>query len=217
LHSKYFFVHISAKLRIVLRDHRGAITLAELLASMVVSAITMAAIYHITLMQDGVYQVQNQVAEMQQTAGVAKTMMVRELEMAGYNPTGAAFCGVGQPPAQATCTTAPDTTQLRLRTDSNGNGTTTDAREDITYRYDAANRRITRLTDGVMTIIPNVEAFTFTYIRADGAAATTSVEIRQVNVSLRVRTARTDREWNLNGGFRTYTLDFSVTPKNLGL
>jgi type IV pilus assembly protein PilW len=182
------------------------VTIAELLASLVVSAMTMAAIYNVTLMQQKVYSVQNQVADMEQTAEVLKAMIVRELDMAGYNPTGLAFNGV-----------TLDNTQLRIRTDSNGDNDTNDAREDIIYRYDAANRRVLRITGGVQTMIPNIEAFTFAYIRADGAAATTSADIRQVNVTVRARTARADRDWNLNGGFRTFTIDFSVTPKNLGL
>jgi Tfp pilus assembly protein PilW len=205
LPSKSLFSYLRRPVQIF-RDQRGALTLAELLASMVVSAFTMAAIYEITLMQDRVYQVQNQIADMEQTATVAKTMIVRELEIAGYNPTRAVFNGV-----------EVTNGQLRIRTDSNGNGTTTNAREDIIYRYDAANRRILRITGGVQTIFPNIEAFTFTGIRADGTTTTTPSEIRQVNVTLRARTVRSDPEWNFNGGFRTYTLEFSVTPKNLGL
>jgi type IV pilus assembly protein PilW len=188
------------------------VTIAELLASIVVSAMTMAAIYEVTLMQQRVYSVQNQVAEMEQTAEALKAMIVRELDMAGYNPTGTALAacggGYGIPINNA---------RLRICTDTNGDNDTNDAREDIIYQYDAVNRRVLRVTGGVQTIIPNIEAFSFAYIRADGAAATTSAEIRQVDVTVRARTARADRDWNVNGGFRTFTLDFSVTPKNLGL
>jgi hypothetical protein len=182
------------------------VSLAELVASLVVSAMTMAAIYQVTLMQQKVYNIQNQVAMMEQTVEAAKAMMVRELDMAGYNPTGLVFNGI-----------TLDNTQLRIRTNTNGDGDTDDAREDVIYRYSVANQRILRITGGTQIFFPDIQAFTFTYIRADGATATTSAEIRQVNVSITGRTARPDREYPLNGGYRTFKLDFSVTPKNLGV
>jgi hypothetical protein len=103
------------------RDERGAGSLAEVLASIVVSVMAMAAIYEITVMQDRVYNVQNQVAEMEQIAEAAKTMIVRELDMAGYRPVpSVVFNGI-----------TLDNTQLRIRADLNGNGTTADLREAL--------------------------------------------------------------------------------------
>jgi hypothetical protein len=194
-------------LRQLYRDERGAGTIAEVLASIVVSAMAMAALYQITLMQDRVYSVQNQLAEMEQIAEAAKTMMMRELDMAGYKPVPAVvFNGI-----------TLDSTQLRIRADLNGNGTTTDAREDINYRLDALNRRLIRTTDGKQNIFPNIQAFTIEYLKADGTAATTSAEIRQVNVTLVARTERRDPDYHQNNGYRTLRLDYAVTPRNLGL
>ena len=188
-------------------DQRGAGSIAEILTSIAVSAMAMAALYHITSMQDRVYSVQNQIAEMEQIAEAAKTMLVRELDMAGYKPVStAAFNGI-----------TLDNTQLRIRTDLNGNGTTADAREDIIYRFDAVNRRILRIADGKQNIFPNIQSFSFAYLNAAGAAAASSAEIRQVNIALIARTERPDPDYSTNNGYRTLRLDFAVTPRNLGL
>jgi hypothetical protein len=188
-------------------DARGAASIAELLAAIVVSTMTMAAIYQVTVMQDKVYSAQNQIAEMEEIAETAKSMMMRELDMAGYRPVPTAvFDGI-----------TLDATQLRVQADLNGNGLTTDAREDIIYRFDAVNRRIVRITNGTQISFPNIETFSFSYIRQDGAAATTSADIRQVNLTLIARTEKPDPEYQTNNGYRTLRLDFAVTPRNLGL
>lgn len=188
-------------------DQRGTASLAELLAAVVVSIMTMAAIYQVTKMQSDVYNVQNQIAEMEQVVETAKTMMMRELEMAGYRPVDTStFDGI-----------TLDNAQLRIRADLTGNGATTEALEDITYRYDAANLRIVRTTGTRQIIFPDIQAFTFTYIRADGTNATTSAEIRQVNVVIVGRTVRPDRGYPINNGFRTLRVEFAVAPKNLAL
>jgi hypothetical protein len=188
-------------------DERGAGSIAELLAAIVVSTMTMAALYQITVMQDKVYSAQNQIAEMEAIAETAKSMMMRELDMAGYRPVPTAvFDGI-----------TLDATQLRIQADLNGNGLTTDTREDIIYRFDAVNRRILRIANGKQMSFPNIQSFSFSYIRQDGAAATTSAGIRQVNLTLIARTEKPDPEYKTNNGYRTLRLDFAVTPRNLGL
>jgi hypothetical protein len=188
-------------------DERGAGSIAEVLAAIVVSTMTLAAIYQITLMQNQVYRVQNQIAEMEQIAETAKTMLARELDMAGYRPVPTAvFDGI-----------TLDATQLRIRADLNGNGTTTDPREDIMYQFDALNKRIIRSENGKQIVFPNIQLFSFGYVRQDGSAATTSAEIRQVNVTLIARTEQPDPEYETNSGYRTLRLDFAVTPRNLSL
>jgi hypothetical protein len=165
-------------------DQRGSVSIAELMAAIVVSAMTMSAIYRVTLMQSQVYGIQNQMAERDQIVESVKGMMVRELEMAGYRPMPTAvFDGI-----------TLDTTRLRIRADINGNGVTTEAREDITYQFDAANLRIIRTTGGAALVFPNIQGFTLTYLRADGGNATTSAEIRQVNV-VHKRTGAADKSW----------------------
>jgi hypothetical protein len=188
-------------------DQRGSVSIAELMAAIVVSAMTMSAIYQVTLMQSQVYSIQNQLAERDQIVESVKGMMVRELEMAGYRPMPTAvFDGI-----------TLDTTQLRIQADINGNGVTTGAMEDITYRFDAANQRIIRTTGGRAIVFPNIQTFTLTYLRADGGNATTSAEIRQVNVVIVGRTERPDRDYPINNGFRTLRVEFAVAPRNLAI
>jgi hypothetical protein len=189
------------------RDERGATSVAELLAAIVVSFMTMTAIYHMITMQHVAYNAQNHIADMEQTVESVKTMMLRELEMAGYRPVQTSTVeGI-----------ALDTSQLRIRADVNGDGDTGDALEDITYRFDAAQKAIVRSTGGKQIIFPNIESMTLTYVRADGTNALASSEIRQVNIVIVGRTAKPDSTYNANNGYRTLRVQFAATPRNLAL
>jgi hypothetical protein len=192
---------------ILTANHRGATTVAELLAAVVVSFMTMAAIYHMITMQNVAYNVQNHIADMEQTVESVKTMMLRELEMAGYRPVQAsALDGI-----------ALDTTQLRIRADLNGDGDTGDALEDITYRFDALQQAIVRSTGGKQIVFPNIESLTLSYLRTDGSTPVAASEIRQVNIIIVGRTAKPDPTYNANNGYRTLRVQFAATPRNLAL
>ena len=129
------------------------------------------------------------------------------LELATYvqQPLQAAFSGV---PYHAS--------QLELRADLNGDGAADDAGEDIIYTYDASARRILRNTGGGNEpLADHIDAFTFAYLDASGNPTTISAQIRQLRVTITARTAKPDRQYAANGGYRTYTLTSLVTPRNM--
>ena len=65
--------------------NKRGITLIELLVALVISAITMAAIYRIFISQTKSYYVQDQVVETQQSIRSAMEILLRDLRMTGFD------------------------------------------------------------------------------------------------------------------------------------
>ena len=68
-------------------SYRQGFSLVELLVAMGITAVVMAAVFKIYTTQQDSYVLQEQVAEMQQNGRTAKYVMIKEIRMAGYNPT----------------------------------------------------------------------------------------------------------------------------------
>ena len=75
----------STKLVVADNISRG-FTMVELLITMLISGVIMAAIYSAYTAQQRTYLAQQQVAGMQQNIRAGLDIMVRELRMAGYDP-----------------------------------------------------------------------------------------------------------------------------------
>jgi type IV pilus assembly protein PilW len=178
-------------------------TIIELLIAMAVGLIVLGALCSTFIIQDKTYDVQEQVSEMIQSARGAIDMMTRDIQMAGYNPSGATFDGVTY-----------GTSQLQIQSDLNGDGDTADTDENIIYTYDPTNLRINRNAE---TFVDNIQAFSFEYLNGAGSATTTTSDIRQIRVTITSRTAKPDPDFGSNGGYRIYTLKTLITPKNIGL
>ena len=186
-------------------------TLAELMVSMGIGMVILAAVTTTFMSQTKIYNAQEQANEMQQNARGVLDIMTRELKMAGYKPNGGSFNGVTY-----------STTQLMVQADLDSSGTistsSTDS-EQITYGYDSANQRITRAvgTGAAQIMADNITAFTFSYLDGTGAATTVSANIRQVSITITAKTAKPDPNYTTNGGHRTYTVSATITPGNLAL
>ena len=205
-------------------------TLIELLIAMVIALVVITSIASAFISQRKTYNLQEQISEMIQGARAASGMISREVEMAGYDPTGYA------PP-----TIAPgifgthsnifgipySATQLIIRADLNGDGETNgaispdDTNENIIYSYDGGAKQITRDTGGgAQPFAENIESFTFTYWKSDGTQVTTTTDeadIRQIEITITARTAKLDPDYSANSGYREFELKSYITPPNLGL
>jgi type IV pilus assembly protein PilW len=196
--------------RLKLKKTEG-FTLTELMVSMAIGMVTLAAVTTTFMLQTKTYNAQQQINEMEQNARGVLDVITRELKMAGYKPNGGSFSGVTY-----------STTQLMIQTDldaSGGISTSTTANEQITYAYDSTNKQITRAvgTGSALVLADNITAFTFSYLDSTGASTTTSADIRQVSISITARTANPDPNYTSNGGYRTYTVTATITPPNLAL
>ncbi len=188
-----------------LNTERG-FSLIELLSSIAISGIILAAITATFISQSRSYDAQAQINGMQQGARAAMGMITREARMAGYNTNVAAvFDGITY-----------NVNEIRIQANLNGDTNTDDANEDITYEYDTVNKLIERTTGGNTEIlVENIDEFTFSYLNETGGAATTSDDIRQIQITITAKTRKPDPGYAINGGYRTFTLTSLITPRNL--
>ncbi|MCF6154296.1 MAG: prepilin-type N-terminal cleavage/methylation domain-containing protein [Candidatus Brocadia sp.] len=190
------------------KSNERGFTLVELVIGLAISLILMGVAVSMLNVQRKSYSFQEQVTEMQQNIRAATDMMVREIRMAGYDPSGAGFTGIG----------THTTELLQILADLDGNGMTTGSYEDITYRYYNASdatypRQIWRNTETEsQTLAENIEALNFSYYDSDGVATSTASSIRQIEITIRGRTAKNDPDFGYSYG----TLTSLVTPVNLG-
>ncbi|MBM9535540.1 prepilin-type N-terminal cleavage/methylation domain-containing protein [Desulfobulbus alkaliphilus] len=174
-------------------------TLVELMIAMTIAGIIMGAIYTAYITQQRTYLVQEQVAEMQQNIRAGLDMMVREIRMAGFDPTGNAGAGI-------TLATAG---RFSFTQDINGDGTIPTAApfggEIVAFGFSNANDTdndgladagaapLGRDTGGgFQPIAENIQAIEFHYLDSDGDATTTLEDIRAVQISILARAYRED-------------------------
>ena len=186
-------------------------TLVELMVSMGIGMVILAAVTTTFMSQTRIYNAQEQINEMQQNARGVLDILSRELKMAGYKPNGGGFNGVTY-----------STTQLMVQADLNSDGaisTSSIANEQITYAFDSANEQITRAvgSGSAQILAEHISAFTFNYLDSAGAATTVSANIRQVSITITAKTAKPDPNYTSDGGYRTYTMSATITPGNLAL
>ena len=198
-------------------DRASGFTLMELLVSMSIGMVVLAALAKTFTVQSRQNTAEEQVAQMQGNARAALDLMVREIQMAKYNPAGTAFSSAYGVTYSAS--------QLEIKADMDGNGTVSTSSgsvEDIIYARDAANNYITRkLGSGTAEIVAdNITAFTFAYYDANGSAVTSSGNsgnIRKVTINITARTAKPDPSYTSNSGYRTYQISVDITPPNMAL
>lgn len=181
-------------------------SLIELITALGISGIVLAAVTATFISQSRSYDAQEQINGMQQAARAAMDIITREVRMAGYNTNGGlTFDGI-----------IYDTTQIRVQANLDGDADTGDADEDIIYAYDTVDDVIERTTGGnTETLVEDIDVFTFQYLDESGTATTTSANIRQIQITITARTAKSDPNYTSNGGYRTFTLTSLITPRNL--
>jgi type IV pilus assembly protein PilW len=193
-------------------------TLVELMVSMTIGLVILAGIAGTFTLQTRQNSAEEQLGSLQQNVRAALDLMMREIQMAKYDPAGTSF-------PSSTYGVTYSASQLEIKADISGNGSldsSSGSVEDIIYAYDSANLRITRqLGSGTPQVLAdNVTAFTFDYYDGSGNAISSlanSGNIRKVTISLTARTAKPDPSYPSNGGYRTYQISASITPPNMGL
>ncbi|TVL98919.1 MAG: hypothetical protein CV087_19935 [Candidatus Brocadia sp. WS118] len=191
-----------------LKNNKQGFTLIEVVIGLAICMILMGVTVKIFQVQRKSYSMQEQVTEMQQNIRAAMDMMVREIRMTGYDPTGAGFAGIGTNTSGL----------LQILADIDGNGTTTDTNEDITYLYYDTNDalypcEIKRKTHGAsfQPFAENIDGCNFLYYDNNGVATSTASSVRQIRITITGRTTKADS----NYGYRYGTLTSLVIPENL--
>jgi type IV pilus assembly protein PilW len=216
---------IRTEIPIARHNKNTGFTLIELLVSMVIGLTILAGVATTFTLHTRQNTAEEQIAQMQQNVRAALDLMVREIQMAKYNPLGSAF-------PSGTYGVTYSATQLQIQADMDGSGvlstTTCDpadgtTMENIIYAWDSANLRITRRcgSGGTAEVLAdNITDFNFSYYDANGTAVSSSANsgnIRKVTINITGRTAKPDPSYTSNGGYRTYQLSADITPPNLGL
>lgn len=188
-------------------------SIVEILISLAIGLIVLAALASTFIAQNKAYNVQEQVTGMLQAARAGMDIMGREIIMAGFDPAeemqltdpdASKFVGIPLPASNPASV-------IEIYADLNGDEDTADPNEHIIYAF--ANGQLTRKTGSgaPQPFIDNVEDFKVEYWKADGTTKATSTEdIRQVRVTLTVGTGRADVDYP-----RTRTLTSSFIPRNL--
>ena len=193
------------------QTERGA-TLIELFITLALLGIILAAVCTSFVSQRKVAAVHSQRGVLIQQAQAALDLLTRELRRAGTHPTGATFTPVTY-----------STTQLEIRADLNGNGTTdtnNDPDEHLIYAYDSTNKRITRdAGNGAQPLVEHIRAFTFQYLDSTGnpvlsSSPTVNSDIRQLQISITAQTASADPRYTPNNGYRTFTMTSLINLRN---
>jgi len=185
-------------------------TLIELLIAMALALIVITSLSSAFISQRKIYAAQEQVSEMIQTARAAMDMIISEVRMAGYDPTGSAGAGI----VSATSNSINFTLDI---TDDAGtgppDGDTGDSNENVTYSL--------YTVDGIQKLGRKSKA---TAVNQPVAENIEDLQISQIgnsiNVSLIARTTKPDPNYShptYGDGYRRYTLTSYVTPPNLGL
>ena len=114
-------------------NNRKGFTLVELMIAMVISLIIMAAIFSAHQVQQKTYAAQNQVTEMQQNLRAAMDFLLREIRMAGYDPTQTVITESNHGIKEATIG------RFKFIQDLNSDGDTSDTNETITFGFSNTN------------------------------------------------------------------------------
>ncbi len=228
------------KLKKNFRHPNQGFTIVELLVAMVVALLALGAIYSTFLNQHKSYVVQEETAAMNQNLRIALFYMQRELRMAGCDPTGNANARI----ITADATSINFTEDVRGDLDeSDPDGDTEDANEDITYCL-KANNLVKNTGGGNQMVVRNIDALDFVYL--DGSSPPNVLnpegssvpdeslgQIRSVEVTMVARTDRVtlasqnknayfnQRGWKVlgpqNDNFSRRRLTVWIKCRNLGL
>jgi type IV pilus assembly protein PilW len=185
-------------------------TLVELLTAMVPSLIVLGALTSTFIIQERSYEQQAYIVEMQENVRAGMQMMIRELVMAGYDPTSAAGAGI----------VSANASSIRFTMDLNGDGDVSDSNEDVTYALDATDKQLTRKSTAIDTATPlaeNIQGLSFTYYDSNNGITSVVGKIRRITIQLTAKTRKPDPNYSSNNGYRTRVLTSDVSPRNLCL
>jgi type IV pilus assembly protein PilW len=168
------------------QNRQCGFTLIELMVSMVISGVLLAAMVLAFTAQSRTYNTQEEIATLQEDLRASLGMMSSEARMAAYNPTGGSNAEIITAAANG----------FRFTMDLDADGKTDGTNEDVRYGINT-NGSLGRETSGTGTgalqpMAENIEQLAFEYL-VDGSWVATTTEtkkIRAVKICVLGRTAR---------------------------
>ncbi|MBU0698051.1 MAG: prepilin-type N-terminal cleavage/methylation domain-containing protein, partial [Proteobacteria bacterium] len=160
--------------RFIIAGTSSGFTLIELLVVIAIGGVLLTAIYELLNTNTKLYSSKENTMIMTQDLRAATDILIREIRMAGCNPTGASGIGF-QTNSDDRYNT--DANSIRFTMDTDGDGATTSSNEDINYYLYTSDgiQKLGRRTSGAGSPEPVAEYVTnlaFTYYNAAGAVLT---------------------------------------------
>lgn len=172
--------------------HQRAFTLIELLVALATASIFIIGTLSIIDMSIQTYKNQERVSDAQQSLRAAMDLMVRDIRMAGYDPM-----AISDGPTTGIGIIAATSTMLQFAADLNADQVDNGGTENLTYFYDAGQKRLRQKEGGKaypQTFIENVSDMKFIYFNGNGDQTTDLKEIKMVVVTLTVENKSNRRD-----------------------
>ncbi|MBC8441326.1 MAG: prepilin-type N-terminal cleavage/methylation domain-containing protein [Deltaproteobacteria bacterium] len=205
-------------------------TLVEILIAIAITGIVSAALFTAFQSQQKSYVAQEDVAVIQQNLRAGMDMMVREIRMAGYDPSRDANAGI----------VSAISDSIAFTIDETGDGDIDDSNEYITYSLYTSDNiqklgRKSTVTANNQPVSENIDALEFFYKLADESQTLTPPDptlIRSLRITMLARGDSADQKfvnantyttpggqnWGpYNDNFRRRLLTTTVKCRNLGL
>ena len=168
-------------------------TLVELLVAIAIASIVLVSVCKIFISSSRVYTTQDVAAGVQQRLRSVMNFMVRDIRMAGLDPSGRDIFGIEVASAQNIRFAADRNSDGNLDNPDLSDGIDESDLEQMGYEYDGNNllEQILYKADGSEefreTLIDNVTGLTFAYFNDAGATTAVLDDIRTVVISMTVR------------------------------
>jgi len=195
------------------QPNKQGFSLVELLVAMAITMVVMAGVYQVYVTQQDSYLLQEQVAEMQQNVRIAKYVLMRDIRMVGYNPTGKLNAGVFVTSFVARLPgdddmddsdpnrTSTGSNSIAFTLDYNGNGVL-DASLDEQIAFRVADKNLQRFDVGNnawLTVVENIEALGFAYaFDNDGDGDIDTTDNNHIKWAIDADDSDTDQRLNVN-------------------
>lgn len=208
-----------------LASRNDGFSLVELLIYMMLFGIASTAMYTVFISNIKSHSSQENTMEMNQDLRGAMDLIMREVRMAGFDPTAAGGIGFV---SNATDIYDTDANSIHFTMDYDENGSLGGTNEEINYYLYTADgiQKLGRRTAGAGSPEPvaeNITALTFIYYDSNGSqitpgggnpafSAANLAGIRSVQITITAQTAKLD---SITGQIKTRTMASGVRIRNL--
>ena len=177
-------------------------SLIELLMAMTISLTISAAVYQMSFSQHRSYRKQDQVVETRQNVRAIMALITKNLQLAGYDPTGRANTGLVtnfEPPHDSfTIDYANDHDIIAFTLDNNADATL-DVNNDEHMAFRLENNTLERynIADSDWELIAtNIDALNFVFLDSNGATTTNPAVAQAIEIALLVRSEKKGNDFH---------------------
>lgn len=175
-------------------NNKRGFTVFELLISLAIMSIALTSIYGLYMSYVRVYTTEGVTSRVQQGVRAGMNMMVRDIRMAGLDPTGTGSFGIVEATPQSIRFTADRDMDGEIDDPDLSGGLIESNLEQIAFSFDEGTNLLEMMlykSDDTIeisdTMLDNVSNLNFTYLDADDAVTADLSEIRTVIIALTVR------------------------------